>query len=153
MKKIGYICLLLAAVSCAGKHEKKSVDVAFDSEGVAQAQTVQGKWLIEDVVVNDTLCLRASDRSCYFNFNDDGTFGISTNCNSFGGEYRQCGDSISFANVCWTEMACDDMAMEEVLKEVLPDVCAIDFINDSLVQLNANATQRSRIVIKKSSDW
>lgn len=153
MKKIGYICLMFAAVSCAGKQDGKPVDVALDSEGVAQTQAVKGEWMIEDVVVNDTLCLRASDRSCYFNFHDDGTFGISTNCNSFGGEYRLCGDSISFANVCWTEIACDDMAMEEVLKEVLPDVCAIDFINDSVAQLNANATQGSRIVIKKSSDW
>lgn len=152
MKKAVYLCWIFAAVSCVGNRDKMPADVALDSECESSVSSVKGKWLIENVVVDDTLCLRSSDKRCYFNFHDDGTFGISTNCNSSGGEYRICGDSISFTNVCWTEMACDDMTMEDMLKKVIPNVCVIDISNDSIAQLNTNTAPRSCIIIKKSSD-
>ncbi len=71
-----------------------------------------------------------------------------TNCNHIGGLYHQNADSISLTEISTTEMACDNMELEEMLKKVLPMVNTIDCINDSITRLNSDKSD-SYIVLKK----
>ncbi len=86
----------------------------------------------------------------YIDFREDRTFGIVTNCNHIGGEYSQENDSIHLTNISTTEMACDNMELEEMLKKVLPSVNTIDCINDSITRLNTDKGE-SYIVLRKSN--
>ncbi len=86
--------------------------------------------------------------TAYIDFNEDNTFGVMTNCNHLGGQYVQSKDSIQLNNILTTEMACDNMELEDMLKKVLPMVNSIDCINDSIARLNT-AKGDSYIVLKK----
>lgn len=109
-------------------------------------------WVIENVVLNDSVYCRPSEmqpeRNYYFTFAEDGTFGVNTNCNTIGGQYMQKGDSISFSNINITEMACDDMTMEELLIMILPEIDIVDAEIDSVIRLNTGSS--AYIVLKKS---
>ena len=92
-------------------------------------------------MVNDTLSLRpaeiASNEKQGITFFADSTFGVVTNCNSMGGGYVVNGDSISFTNMFATQMACEDMRMEQLLGLVLQGTLGVDFESDSVLRLNA----------------
>ncbi len=109
-------------------------------------------WVIENVVLNDSVYCRPSEiqpeRNYYFTFAEDGSFGINTNCNTIGGQYLQKGDSISFTNISITEMACDNMTMEELLSQILPQINIVDAEMDSVIRLNTDSS--AYIVLKKS---
>lgn len=114
--------------------------------------TIQGQWLIENVVENDSSYVRPSEIeqgiTAYIDFREDNTFGVMTNCNHIGGQYHQASDSIRLTEISTTEMACDNMDLEEMLKKILPIVNTIDCINDSITRLNSSKGD-SYIVLKK----
>ncbi len=147
------ICLMLGAASCTGN--KGSQEQPTDSQNQKQqVENIQGQWQIENVVENDSSYVRPSEidpgMTSYIDFRDDNTFGIVTNCNHIGGTYTQSNDSIHLTDIMTTEMACDNMELEEMLKKVLPSVNAIDCINDSITRLNTDKGE-SYIVLKKST--
>ncbi len=153
MWKYLMICLVLGVASCSGT--KSSQEQAVDSQNQKeQVENIQGQWMIENVVENDSSYVRPSEinpgMTSYIDFREDRTFGIVTNCNHIGGEYSQENDSIHLTNISTTEMACDNMELEEMLKKVLPSVNTIDCINDSITRLNADKGE-SYIVLRKSS--
>lgn len=47
-------------------------------------------------------------------------------------------------------MACDNMMVEDLLKQVLPEVNSIDFENDSIVRLNTPSSKY--IVLRKAPE-
>ncbi len=152
MWKYLMICLVLGAASCTGS--KESQKQAADSENKKEhVENIQGQWLIENVVENDSSYVRPSEidpgLKSYIDFRDDNTFGIVTNCNHIGGNYSQNNDSIQLTEILTTEIACDNMELEDMLKKVLPEVNTIDCINDSITRLNT-AIGESYIVLKKS---
>ncbi len=147
------LCLLAGAVSCTGAKSDAEKNVAGEATDVnIPVADIRGQWLIENIVENDSSYVRPSEVeqgvTAYIDFRDDYTFGIVTNCNHIGGEYAQNNDSIHFADISTTEMACDNMAIEEMLKKVLPIVNTIDCINDSVARLNTEKGD-SYIVLKK----
>ncbi len=153
MWKYLMICLVLGVASCSGT--KSSQEQAVDSQNQKeQVENIQGQWMIENVVENDSSYVRPSEinpgMTSYIDFREDRTFGIVTNCNHIGGEYSQENDSIHLTNISTTEMACDNMELEEMLKKVLPSVNTIDCINDSITRLNTDKGE-SYIVLRKSS--
>ncbi len=153
MWKYLMICLVLGVASCSGT--KSSQEQAVDSQNQKeQVENIQGQWMIENVVENDSSYVRPSEidpgKTSYIDFREDRTFGIVTNCNHIGGEYSQENDSIHLTNISTTEMACDNMELEEMLKKVLPSVNTIDCINDSITRLNTDKGE-SYIVLRKSS--
>ncbi len=153
MWKYLMICLVLGAASCTGS--KESQKQAADSENKKEhVENIQGQWMIENVVENDSTYVRPSEinqgMTSYIDFREDRTFGIVTNCNHIGGEYSQENDSIHLTNISTTEMACDNMELEEMLKKVLPSVNTIDCINDSITRLNTDKGE-SYIVLRKSN--
>ncbi len=153
MWKYLMFCLMLGAASCTGN--KGSQEQASDSQNQKeQVENIQGQWQIENVVENDSSYIRPSEidpeMTSYIDFRDDNTFGIVTNCNHIGGTYTQSNDSIHLNEIMTTEMACDNMELEEMLKKVLPSVTTIDCLNDSITRLNTDKGE-SYIVLRKSN--
>lgn len=150
MWKYLMICLVLGAASCTGNKSNEGNVADSEKRGVL----IQGQWLIENVVENDSSYVRPSEidpeMTSYIDFRDDNTFGIVTNCNHIGGTYTQSNDSIHLNEIMTTEMACDNMDLEEILKKVLPSVTTIDCLNDSITRLNTDKGE-SYIVLKKST--
>ncbi len=153
MWKYLMICLFIGITSCSGGNnnsDKSKVGNADDKE--TSAVNIQGQWDIENVVENDSSYVRLSEieqgMTAYIDFKEDNTFGIMTNCNHLGGQYVQSNDSIQLNDMFATEMACDHMELEELLKSVLPLVNTIDCINDSITRLNTYKGD-SYIVLKK----
>ncbi len=153
MWKYLMICLLISITSCSGGNnnsDKSKVGNADDKE--ISAVNIQGQWDIENVVENDSSYIRPSEIeqgiTAYIDFKEDETFGIMTNCNHIGGQYHQSTDSISLTEISTTELACDNMELEDMLKKVLPLVNTVDCINDSITRLNTYKSD-TYIVLKK----
>ncbi len=158
MWKYFMICLLLGMSACNGaKNDSvKDKDVTDTTENTKTLSVnIQGQWDIENVVENDSSYVRPSEIgqgiTSYIDFKADNTFGIVTNCNHIGGQYHQDNASITLTDISTTEMACDNMELEEMLKKVLPMVNSIDCINDSITRLNSDKTD-SYIVLKKATN-
>lgn len=64
-----------------------------------------------------------------------------TNCNSIQGSYTLTGDSIMMNSGLCTEMACDNMHVEDMIKKVLPEIRTVDMANDSTMRLNSAASE------------
>lgn len=156
MKRFSYMLpALLLMVSCGGQNNKP----VSESSQVSDTDTlvcasIEGQWLLEHVVVNDTVEVRpaedAPEAKLYAYFYNDSTFNFQTGCNAIGGRYVQTGDSIILDDMLCTEMACEDMRVEELLKAVLPQVKTVDWNNDSIMRLNTPAS--AYIVLKKCDD-
>lgn len=147
---LGGVLFLTACGGNGGEtRENGRTDAAKDA---VETPDMSGRWEIVNVVVDDSTYAMPQeidpDRVQYMNFAEDNTFGINTNCNTIGGTYDQKGDSISFSNMLITEMACDNMDVEQLLMRVLPEVRMIDVTNDSIVRLNAGSP--AYIVLKKT---
>ncbi len=147
-------CLILLMFSCSGiNHSDKQRDGNEENgNDITTLCNIQGQWGIENIVENDSSYVRPSEietgmQACV-DFKDDNTFGIMTNCNHIGGEYRQRNDSLYLKDISATEIACDNMEVEEKLKKVLQIVNTIDCINDSITRLNTEKGD-SYIVLKK----
>lgn len=155
MNKFLLICLLAGMASCTGTNNSNSArvedEVADNIE--TSKKSICGQWQIENIVENDSSYVRPSEieggTRAYIDFREDKTFGVMTNCNHLGGEYFQYGDSISLTDISATEMACDNMEIEDMLKKVLPLVNALDCINDSVIRLNSSKAE-AYIVLKRS---
>ncbi len=151
-KDVVMIGSLAAAVACSGV--RSDADSSDKSSEAVDAPAIQGQWMIENVVENDSSYLRPSEiesgLTAYINFNEDKTFGVVTNCNHLGGAYTQSHDTIRMTDISTTEMACDNMEMEEMLKKILPTVNAVDCLNDSVMRLNTTKSD-SYIVLKRNS--
>ncbi len=145
---------MFAVTACTGTKvtpDKTGTEKVEDTE--TSMTSVKGQWMIENVVENDSSYVRPADiepgMTAYIDFREDNTFGITTNCNHLGGNYTQSNDSLHLTDILTTEMACDNMEVEEMLKKILPMVNAIDCINDSVARLNTGKGD-SYIVLKKT---
>lgn len=153
MKRIFYLLpaiFLMAACGRQSNESASSTSKISDTVDVA-CMSIEGQWLLEHVVVNDTLEVRPADvdpeSKLYVHFYNDSTFNFQTGCNAIGGRYVQTNDSITLSDMMWTEMACEDMQMEELLKTVLPHVHTIDRNNDSIMRLNTATS--AYVILKK----
>lgn len=153
---VGAVALtgMVAMVLCTRAKGEADKAVAVQDEGEVLTPSVVGQWMIENVVENDSCYVRPAEVgtgvTAYVDFRDDGSFGIVTNCNHLAGQYSQANDSVHLTDISTTELACDNMEVEELLKKVLPDVNEVDFINDSIARLNTSRGE-SYIVLKKRS--
>lgn len=116
------------------------------------AADIRGQWYLENIVFSDSVNVRPSEEvpgvRQYITFNDDSTFYIQTNCNSISGGYEQDGDSIILGAGIMTEMACDNMATEDALRKILPDIVTLDVENDSVMRLNTTVPSEYVVLVK-----
>lgn len=154
-KRLIYCMLFVGLVSCGSKKSDSEITEGKEATSTSEVvNSILGQWEIENVVENDSSYVRPSEidpkTTAYIDFKEDKTFGVMTNCNHIGGEYVQDKDSISLTNISSTEMACDNMELEEKLKKVLPIVNSIDCLNDSITRLNTSKGD-SYIVLRRKT--
>ncbi|MDE5941434.1 MAG: META domain-containing protein [Muribaculaceae bacterium] len=89
----------------------------------------------------------SSGRQQYITF-DGSTYFIQTNCNSISGTYNVKGDSITFSDGAMTEKACDNMATEEALRIILPDIVKAIVNNDSVLRLECREPSEYALLYK-----
>lgn len=98
-----------------------------------------GRWRIETYTDPFKATIEPTEVSaneCYtLQFNDEGGFWLTTDCNTISGEYSTDGQSIQFNNLSATELACEKEIAERSLKSQLPMVESYDFPNDTTLCL------------------
>lgn len=158
MKKI----LMMAAIvgvamsSCGTSKQETASDAENESGVVAAANSIEGKWSLESIVVNDTLTVRPSEveegNPQYLIFMPDSMVSIQTNCNIVNGGYVVSGqDSISFGNLASTRMYCPDMDVETYIGVVFPEVKTYEFTNDTTLRLNTSVPTQY-VVLTRSAE-
>lgn len=144
---------VLALASCTSKSGAGTdapENGLADSVAVA-APTLDGQWNLEEIALGDSTRIRPSDGlpEQYITFTDN-SYSIQTNCNTLAGEYSLVGDSISFGDGLMTEMACENMNVEDALRQLLPVITTVTVENDSTIRLSG-ATPTDYIVIRKAA--
>lgn len=144
----------IAAVSCTGnKSESANADENLPQDVAAYAD-VKGQWYLESIVFSDSDYVRVrpderlSSTHQYIVF-EDSTYFIRTNCNSISGTYAVKGDSIILGDGMMTEMACDNMAVEDALRRILPNIATVYIQNDSIARLDSR-NPSEYIVLRKA---
>lgn len=112
-----------ALVACTATNDSKS---ACADEGIMLgAADVQGEWRLESYRIDceSTQFDVTSDYKLSFS-EPDNTFGLTTDCNMISGDFGIAGDTVRFKNVLVTEMACDDMTVEQNMLRMFNDSTA-----------------------------
>lgn len=130
----------IVAVSCTGNKSENTVANENHSRDAVTCTGIKGQWFLENIVFSETDYVRPSEEVSgirqYITF-EDSTYFIRTNCNTFSGSYTIKGDSITLGDGVMTEKACDNMATEDAIRKILPDISTVCIENDSIVRLNS----------------
>ena len=141
---------LMASCTTGSKEPQADATAEVEEQTVANVD-LRGQWYLENIVLDDSTSVRPAeltpDVRQYVTF-EDSTFFIQTNCNSIQGEYKIVGDSISFPNTLMTEMACDNMATEDAIRKILPEIVTVDVQNDSVVRLCGRVPAECIMLVK-----
>lgn len=142
----------LVLASCSDNKESQTKEAAPAQEQEQKSSVdLRGQWYLENIVFDDTTSVRPADETPdvrqYITFTDS-TFSIQTNCNSIQGEYKITGDSISIPVTLMTEMACENMATEDALRKVLPDIVTVEMQNDTVVRLGGRVPAECIMLVR-----
>lgn len=145
---------VIAFSSCSGNKSENSVTNENMPQGAAANADIKGEWLLENIVFNDSDYVRPVEEvpgvSQYIVF-EDNTYFIRTNCNTISGEYVIKGDSITLGDGAMTEMACDNMATEDALRKMLPDIATVYIQNDTIARLDSR-NPSEYIVLRRATE-
>lgn len=143
MKKhllFGIVALALMS-SCSTKTESDNQAVTTpqaSTQAIPQDQenSVKGSWTIQEIALTEgNKIVPAGIQSVTFT---DNTYSFSTNCNSIAGDYTLSGDSLTLMPGLMTEMACDDMTVEDALRTLIPAVNTVSAQADSVLRLSTS---------------
>lgn len=150
-----YSLLLLSNVSvcsCSRTSSTETTQSNVTEQTELPSIYLNGQWYIENIVFNYSTNVRPDEEvpgsKQYITF-AEGAFSIITNCNAISGSYTIKGNSIHIGDGAMTEIACDNMATEDVLRKILPTMATVDVTNDSIVRLNCTDAS-SYIILRKS---
>ncbi len=134
------LALLLFCACSANRNDTGHSDAA-DSADSIQLDTaeIQGKWQLQSYSIDDhTTSFDASPRYALSFNKTDNTFGLTTDCNLIGGLFVITNDTIRFTNTSVTEMACDDMTVEENMLRLLNDATTYAVYSPDTLRLYAS---------------
>lgn len=145
--------LTILTASCGGYKGNKEAADNQQKETVANVD-MRGQWYLDSIVFSDSDYVRVrpderlSSIHQYIVF-EDNTYFIKTNCNTISGSYTVKGDSITLGDGAMTEMACDNMAVEDALRRILPNIATVCIRNDSIARLDSH-NPSEYIVLRKA---
>ena len=122
-----------------------SVLILSACSGGAASASPTGEWTLVSYgdASNPTPALPDVETS--INFNEDGTFGGSVGCNSFGADYKVDGDRITFGSIMSTMMFCNEISTQEsAVLAILTDKTVSFTVNGD--QLTLTSTDGASIV-------
>ena len=105
MKKTSLLLVTLFALSVL-------ILSACTSGGGASASPT-GEWTLVSYGDASNLTPALPGVETSINFNEDGTFGGSMGCNSFGSDYKVDGDQVTFGSIVSTMMFCNEISTQE----------------------------------------
>lgn len=133
MKKFRLSIITIASVAlCACTATNKSEN---DGENITG---LQDEWHLYSYRIDCESTQFDSISSYKLSFNElDSTFSLSTDCNMINGEFGITNDTIRFKNMLVTEMACDNMVVEQNMLRLLNDTTAYAVCNDDILTFTA----------------
>ena len=138
-KLFSLICVAaaLSLASCSGSANKtESATTATDA--VQESTSLQGNWLLNSYRVDCVTTEFDKDSKYTLSFDEkDNSFGMTTDCNTIGGVFETANDSIRFKYVAVTEMACDNMIVEENMLRLFNDSTAYAIQKGDTLTFNA----------------
>lgn len=90
-------------------------------------QQIQGEWNITQVNGNDVAPTEEGPAKWMFDSSEH-QFSCFTGCNTLGGSYQMQGNAISMELSLSTMRDCPNMDLENVLKQVIPSIVAVDLL-------------------------
>ncbi|MDE7455279.1 MAG: META domain-containing protein [Prevotella sp.] len=150
---IQVIAVALLATACSSSRQNNGAVSANEAQPRVAAD-IRGQWYLENIVFSDSEYVRPSEEvpgSRQYILFDDSTYSVRTNCNSISGFYTIKGDSIQLGNGMMTRMACENMATEDALRRILPNIVTVDVENDSIARLNSSVSSEY-IVLRKATE-
>lgn len=130
-----YMTIAVSIVSCAGSGNKPA-----DSAGDNMSDTagLPSEWRLDSYRIDCESTQFDSTSDYKLSFNEpDNTFSLSTDCNMINGEFVITGDTIRFSNMLVTEMACDNMIVEQNMLRMLNDSTAYALCYGDTLAFNA----------------
>lgn len=146
-----YIISLAAAALGACTATNKSADADGDNI-VLDSAGLQGEWCLGSYRI-DCVSTQFDATSKYsLKFNEpDNAFSLSTDCNMINGEFGITNDTIRFKNVLVTEMACENMIVEQNMLRMINDSTAYAICHGDTLDFTAPYIG-SAIFIKQSNE-
>ena len=130
MKKASLLLVTLFALSVL-------ILSACTSGGGASASPT-GEWTLVSYGDASNLTPALPGVETSINFNEDGTFGGSVGCNSFGSDYKVDGDQITFGSIVSTMMFCEGISdQESTVLGILTDKTVSFSMNDDQLTLTS----------------
>lgn len=134
---------LLIFSSCSTNNDKTQSDTIPTDTQHAQLDStgVQGAWTLNSYRVDceSTEFPSRTDYTLSFN-RPDNSFGMTTDCNMIGGSFAVSNDTIRFSNIAVTEMACDNMTVEENMLRLFNDTTAYAICSGDTIIYTAPST-------------
>ncbi len=131
--------LAVAIASCSS--QQTSTEAVPENAETNTLIDIIGEWNIENIVVSESENVVPANEDPeirqYISF-DDSTYAVHTNCNTISGWYTLDGDSIVLGDGMMTMMACENMATEDALRQLLPQIVTVTLENDSVARLNTS---------------
>lgn len=132
---------------------------ATDSEILTESQELaldlNGQWKIVSYInlnpaTDDVERLGLDKMTNYvIRFNiQDSSFYCNTDCNSISGTFTTIANNICFTDVSATEMACDDMDLEDAMRTLLPMVTKFVVKYDNRIKLT-DAFGRNLVTLER----
>lgn len=149
MKKINLTIIALATAAIVGctatnKSANSDENTMLDTVGL------QGEWRLDSYRI-DCESMQFEEPSNYkLAFNEpDNLFSLSTDCNMINGEFDITNDTIRFKNTLVTEMACENMTVEQSMLQLLNDSTAYATYNADTLTLTAPKIGYATFIISK----
>lgn len=140
--KLSFLLIFTLLMASCGQHNTK-VSSGCDTEHDLSYMTVESiydRWQLEEYHPAETSSMKLihvkSDKKYRLQFLDSGSFSCTTDCNTLSGNFVADDSLLSFQNIAWTEMACEDMSIENEMKALLPRVQRYTVTSDSLFLKN-----------------
>lgn len=122
-----------------------SVIILSDCSGGAASASPTGEWTLVSYADASDPTPALPDVETSINFNEDGTFGGSVGCNSFGADYKVDGDQITFGSIMSTMMFCNEISTQEsAVLAILTDKTVSFTVNGD--QLTLTSTDGASVV-------
>ena len=126
MKNFRLTVMAMVAIGiggCTANNDSKSAASAGDT--TPDTASVQGEWRLESYRIDCESTQFDATSNYRLSFNEpDNTFSLSTDCNMINGEFGIPNDTIRFKNMLVTEMACENMIIEQNMLRMLNDSTA-----------------------------
>ncbi len=119
--KIAVAASAVLFAACGGRQEnRKGEKLDFGSATMDAGKSIVGEWDIAGIMCGDSIAISPAETmpgvDVAMELAADETYVVRTGCNTISGSYASRGNSIKFADGVMTEMACDDMAVEDALR-------------------------------------